>query len=73
VAILKVSVIKRICVALLPIIFLPEPLWNISKSEPVPYIDFTLSLCILLPVNVLPVLRAKSPVVVTPSTQALPV
>ena len=49
------------------------PLWNISNpSELVPYTDFTLSLCMLCPENVLPVVDAKLPLAVTPPCQVPP-
>ena len=47
-------------------------LWNISRSSPVPNLAFTLSLYLLSPVNVLPVVTAKLPVAVTPPCQAPP-
>ena len=49
------------------------PLWYISNpSELVPNTDFTLSLCMLCPVNVLPVVDAKLPLAVTPPCQVPP-
>ena len=47
-------------------------LWNISKSCPVPNLAFALSTYVLSPLKLLPVVRAKLPVCVTPETQAEP-
>ena len=60
---------------LVPASFINEPSvawWNISRSDPVPTNNFTPSLYLLSPVNVLPVTTAKLPVAVTPPCQAVP-